>query len=274
MLILYSHKKVVNMGWIDAFIRVKPFWYTSLGLFLFALLCAPFNVELSTILFLFNIALWSRLICMLTPYTKDFEVVDITSIVIALSLGIKPAVIFAVMAMLVSRFFGPMEWWLFTVKDSIALIVSVSLSPFLFSVWGGNFVYTLFTFTAIRYVAYLVSTVFLEPDLIMLEVYYTLASVPVAYIQNTVAGFMLGGYLLGLIGKDIAFHWELPVILLGVLVGSYVLKKSSEEGFGNILNVDNNVKEKRPFVDFYKAILDYLQQDQNQVISNAFPNAT
>ncbi|HDQ15584.1 MAG TPA: hypothetical protein ENN45_00820, partial [Bacteroidetes bacterium] len=173
---------------------------------------------------------------MLTPYTKDFEIVDVTSVVICISLGVWPAIVYAVSAMMVSRIFGPSEWFMFTVKDSIALSVALAIIPWFYFIWNGNMIYMLFTFTALRYFMYMVATVFMEPDCIMLELYYTSISIPVACIQNSIAGSVLGGYLVNLIGSGIRFHWELPGILLLLLGGTYLFRIMSDENIGEWLH--------------------------------------
>ncbi|MBD3163734.1 hypothetical protein GF323_00880 [Candidatus Woesearchaeota archaeon] len=65
--------------------------------------------SISTILLFALISLWSRVPAMATNFTKDVEIVDFFTVMIAINLGGIAGGLYGASIMLISRFLGPVE---------------------------------------------------------------------------------------------------------------------------------------------------------------------
>ncbi len=170
---------------INQFVLWKPIKYVSALIYILILLLLPINTFWSVIMLFGLIAFWSRIPCMISAFTKDLEVVDFFTVLIAIHVGGLFGGLFGLTIMFFSRIFGPREWFLYTLKDALSIFVGGLLSPWLYALWGNNALYTIYTFTVIRYVMYLLLTLILEPEVIGMEIGISISSIFVAYISNT-----------------------------------------------------------------------------------------
>ncbi len=191
---------------LEQIIRFKELKYASLGLFVLSLITIPINTTLSTLFMFAVVGLWSRVPAFLSSFTKDSEIIDFLSFVIALNLGGFYGGLFGASLMLFSRIFAPLEYPGYTIKDAVSLFVSGNAAPFLFFITGGNMFFSMYGFTAIRYIVYLVLTAFFEPQWMMLELGYCFVGIFTAYISNTLTVTVFGDFATNILKTGIEFN--------------------------------------------------------------------
>ena len=198
-------------------IRFKELKYASLGLFLFSLFLIPFNTTLSTLFMFAVVGLWSRVPAFLSSFTKDSEIIDFLSFVISISLGGLAGGLFGCLLMLFSRIFAPLEYPGYTIKDAVALFVSGISAPFIFFLTGGNMLLSMYGFTVVRYIIYILLTAFFEPQWMMLELGYCFLGIFTSYLSNTIMISVFGDFTTNILKTGIGFNFSIFVFIFIVL---------------------------------------------------------
>lgn len=207
----------------------KPLYYATIVIYLFAALEFIIGDGFGMIVLFFLIALWSRIPCLISTFTKDMECIDFFTVMLAINLGGATGGFFGFTAMLFSRIFGPEEWLPFTIKDAFSLLFAGIITPAMYYATGGNFIYTMYGFTIVRYVLYLVFTYFFEREAMMLELGYCAVGIVTAYITNTIYGLYLEPLLSPLFEEGVSLNWGfffvMTLIIVGIVVFSKVLNR-------------------------------------------------
>ncbi|MBW2971621.1 hypothetical protein KY359_01165 [Candidatus Woesearchaeota archaeon] len=193
---------------INQFVLWKPVKITSVIIYIVILLVFPFSQFWATIILFGLICFWSRIPCLISMFTKDLEVIDFFTVALALHIGGVFAGMFAATIMLFSRLFGPNEWYMYTIKDAISLFVCGVLTPLIFLFWG-NQLYTLYTFTIIRYTLFIILTIILEPQYLMLELGLCAACIFEAFLTNTIMNKFFEGPLNSVLENGVVFNFTL-----------------------------------------------------------------
>jgi hypothetical protein len=213
---------------MDQIILWKPLYYTSIVIYVIAILMIIKGSIMGVITLFFLIALWSRIPCMISTITKDLEVVDFFTVFLALQIGGVYGGLFALSVMLVSKIFGPEEWFPYTLKDGVSMLIAGIITPGVYFITGHNLLYTLYAFTIIRYVFYLVLTFLFEREAMGLEMFICLTSVPVAYVSNTILGKFVGPKLSLIFESGMVMDWGIFMFCTAVILGVF--------GFSKLIN--------------------------------------
>ena len=203
---------------INEFVLWEPLKITTVVMFIIVIVLLPFSGFWSVIMLFAIVCLWSRVPCLLSTFTKDFEVVDFFVVMLAIHVGGIFGGIFGILLMLFSRIFGPQEWWLYTVKDGISIMVCGFLTPLFYFVTGGSAINTIYLFTIVRYALYILLTVFLEPDYLGLELSLCAIGALEAYLFNTFIMNTFEEHLSKLFIGGVHFSFGLFAITLGLIV--------------------------------------------------------
>jgi hypothetical protein len=239
----------MSEGLMSQYILWKPVKIVSIIIYSVIFIFYPFNTFWATILLFALIAFWSRIPCLISPFTKDFEVVDFFTVMLAIHVGGIFGGIFGATILLFSRVFGPNEYILYTVKDSICLLVGGILTPFFFSMTGSA-LYTIYLFTAVRYAGYLILTLLIEPQFFMLELGYCAAGIGVAYLSNTLIMKLFEAPLSN--AFEGGLHFDITIFLFATLVifffyGASRFAKWFEQRQVEKARAEGSVYEKFPF---------------------------
>jgi hypothetical protein len=175
-------------------IRMRPLKIATAIMFVLSLGLIPFHPLAATLLMFSIICLWSRIPALISAFTKDLEVIDFFTVFIALNIGGVAGGIFGAANLLFSRLFGPLEWPYYTVKDAISIFAGGFLSPIVF-VYTNDILITMYIFTLIRYALYLLLTVLIEFEALLLEVGICAISIFVAFASNTITVSVFGSVI-------------------------------------------------------------------------------
>lgn len=219
-------------------VRFKELYIASLVLFAIGIILVPINQLYSTLVLFGLVGLWTRIPTFFADFLKDLEQVDFLTIMIALNIGGWIAGWFGMVVMLFSRAFAPLEWPMYTMKDSLCFFVCGNLVPFIYNYWGGNLLLTAYTFTTIRYILYMILTILIEPGAIAIEAMYLTMGAPVAYLVNTGAITFFAPLTAPILKHGVGLNIELISIVLVILLlgaaAEYLnkkyLKKPKKEG--------------------------------------------
>jgi hypothetical protein len=206
---------------INQFVLWKPIKITSAIIYALILILLPFSSFWATILLFALICFWSRIPCLVSVFTKDLECIDFFTVLLAIHVGGVFGGIFGAAIMLFSRIFGPNEWYLYTIKDAIAILIGGLMTPLLF-VLLDNPLYTMYCFTLIRYAVYLILTVMLEPEYLGLELGLCFSGIFVAYFSNTIMMTLFAEPLSKMLAEGVTFDITLFIFATSV-VGFYYL---------------------------------------------------
>ena len=217
---------------IEEIIRFKELKYASLGLFVFSLVLIPFNTTLSAIFMFAVVGLWSRVPAFLSSFTKDSEIIDFLTVVIALNLGGLAGGLFGASMMLFSRIFAPLEYIGYTAKDSVSLFVAGNVVPIIFFITGGNLLFSMYGFTAIRYIVYIILTGIFEPEWLMMEIGYCFIGIFTAYMSNTLVVAVFGDFATNILKTGLGFNTSLFGFIFLVLFFVFFSKIISLIKFG------------------------------------------
>lgn len=210
-------------------IRWGALYYTSIAVLALILLLAFIEPFAATLLSFALLALWSRIPCMTNDITKDLEVVDLFTILIAINVGRFWGGLFGLSIMLVSRLYntgesgGYSETPLYTIIDAFSLFLVGLLAPNIYSLAGNSLVYSLYFSTAFRYfLGYAELAVFVPSEFF----YWLRLVVPAlasAYVANTLAALLLGDYAAGLLKSGLSLPWGLVFLFFIVLATAALL---------------------------------------------------
>lgn len=209
-------------------VRFKELYIASIIIFAVGIALIPLNQFYATLILFGLIGLWSRVPTFFADFLKDFEQVDFLTIMIAVNVDGMTAGIFGMVTMLFARAFAPLEWPLYTVKDSISFFVAGNLTPFFYSFWGHNLFFTAYTFTAVRWLFYLVLTALIESDALGLELGYVAMSIPTAYLINTGAIAFFAPLTAPILKRGFGINAELiamAILILGLATLAQYLNK-------------------------------------------------
>ncbi|MBW3004010.1 hypothetical protein KY328_05155 [Candidatus Woesearchaeota archaeon] len=209
---------------LHQFILWKPLKIVSAIIYAVVVLLIPLSTFWSAVLLFALICLWSRIPCLVSMFTKDFDVIDFFVVMLAIHVGGIFGGLFGAAIMMFSRIFGPNEWFIYTVKDSISIMVCGFLTPLFYSLLGSA-LYAIYAFTALRLALYLILTIFVEPDAIALELGLCSMSVVVAPIYNTIIMKNFEGPLLNVFEGGLHFSWGLFLFATLVIGGFYLFGK-------------------------------------------------
>jgi hypothetical protein len=211
---------------INRFILWKPVKVVSVVAYVIIILLIPLSTFWATIMLFALICFWSRIPCLISDFTKDLEVVDFFTVMLAIHVGGLFAGIFGAAIMMFSRIFGPNEYFLYTVKDSICILIGGLLTPLFFSMTGSA-LYAIYLFTLFRYSFYLVLTLLIEPQLLALEFGECCIGITVAYVTNTYIMKFFEAPLTNLFETGLKFDINLFLFASGIIAFFYIASRFS-----------------------------------------------
>jgi len=223
-LLLTNNKKEKMSDLFEEIILWKPLKVVSLIIYILVILLIPISQFWSVIILFALIALWSRVPCLVSMFTKDLDVVDFFTVMLAIHVGGLFGGIFGFIVMMFSRLFGPNEWFLYTLKDAISIMVSGFLAPLFYNLFGSALL-TLYAFTITRWVLYLGLTALIEPEYMGLELGLCSIGTLKSYLYNTFVMKTFEGALLGVFAGGVHFSIGLFMVATGVIAGFYVVGK-------------------------------------------------
>jgi hypothetical protein len=212
------------MSILDEIVLWKPLKAVSLMIYTIVILLIPISQFWSVIILFALICLWSRLPCLVSMFTKDLDVIDFFVVMLAINIGGLFAGIFGLIIMLFSRIFGPHEYFLYTVKDSISLLICGCLTPAIYAGLG-SMLYTFYAFTIIRYILYVILTLIIEPENIALELGLCLMDLPKVYLYNTFIMSSFEGLLMTVFEGGVHFSLGLFLFATGIVGFFFFLGK-------------------------------------------------
>ncbi len=118
-------------------------------------------------------------------FTKDLDVVDFFVVMLAINVGGVFGGVFGLIIMLFSRIFGPNEWILYTIKDAVSICIGGMLTPWFYSIFENNALYTSYAFTVFRWTLYIILTVIFEFEAMSLEISLCTIGSLKSYLYNT-----------------------------------------------------------------------------------------
>lgn len=226
------------MGIIYEFFSRKIFWGTFklISYLLFFLIVAfyPFHSEFATILLFFYIALWSRIPCMVSDFTKDFDMIDFFSVIIAVNInsvfsGLYAA-IFSSATMMISRLFGPDEELAITLIEIVGFFFASFFTPIVYKLTGNNLLLTMYIFTIQRYGYELIFIAKYFKNLMGLAIMSMIIGAPIAYIMNRFMIIFLAPFFSSVFETGLRFNF--PLFFFGALLtisAHYIEKYMSNE---------------------------------------------
>jgi hypothetical protein len=197
---------------------------TTYFTFFLILVLLPFSRFWATILIFALISLWSRIACLVTDYTKDFDLIDFFSVILAINVGAMFAGLFVIFIMVFSWFFGTHEDPIYTMTDTISMFFGAILSPIFFHI-SGNMLYSMYFFTFIRYTVYIIISInmFGLDRFIIADLPLGAIGLPIAYLTNTFMMKNLGVFFADVISSTgITFSFKL-FLLTSIIVGLFYL---------------------------------------------------
>jgi len=205
----------------------KPLKVVSIMIFLLVIVLLPFSQFWSVIVLFGLICLWSRVPSLASMFTKDFDVVDFFVVMLAIHVGGFFGGVFGFIVMMFSRLFGPNEYFLYTLKDSLGIMIAGFLTPLFYSVTGSALV-SLYAFTVVRWVIYLGLTTVLDPEYMALELGLCSLGTLTSYLYNTFVMKTFEGALLGVFAGGVHFSLGLFIVATGVIGGFYLVGKGAK----------------------------------------------
>jgi hypothetical protein len=170
--------------YINELVLWKPLKITTIVMLVFVVILLPFSGFWAVMMLFAIICLWSRVPCLLSMFTKDLDVVDFFVVMLAINVGGVCGGVFGIFIMLFSRIFGPNEWYLYTIKDGISIMICGFLTPWFYAMTG-SVLYTFYIFTMLRWILFLLLTIVLEPEAMGLELSLCSIGILKSYVYNT-----------------------------------------------------------------------------------------
>ncbi len=169
---------------IEEFVLWKPLKVVSFIMYALVVMLIPISQFWSVIMLFALICLWSRIPCLISMFTKDLDVIDFFVVMLAIHHSGIFAGIFGFSIMMFSRIFGPREWFLYTFKDAVSMMICGFMTP-LFYATSGSALISLYAFTILRWTIYMFLTTILEPEAISLEIGLCSLGALKSYLYNT-----------------------------------------------------------------------------------------
>jgi len=198
-------------------IKWKPFYISSAAIVVLVLLTYSFFPTLSVVLFFALIGLWSRIQCMTNPITKDLEMIDFFSVMIALNVSAFAGAFYAGGLLLFSHFFSKIERPRYAIYDSIALFIAALATPLIYSYLGGNLLLTMYAYSVIRYLVRGVFFLSLWAGELPGLMPSILINIGIAYLTNTVYVLLFGNYITKMFTQGFKIHWGFFLFAIFIL---------------------------------------------------------
>jgi hypothetical protein len=210
---------------LERLILWKPLQKTTLVMYALVFLLAIPAPKAATLMLFGIVALWSRVPAMMTMFTRDTEVVDFFTVIIALHMGPLIAAFFGSGMILFSRIFGPLEDLDYTIKESILFFVGAFFSYYVYTWFGASIMVTMFSFTFIRYSLAPVLDLVTTPGKVFLTLIILTVSAPIAVISNLLLVNIFGESLDVIFAKGAVISWELLLFVTVIIVGFFLVSK-------------------------------------------------
>jgi len=202
--------------WIET-IKWKPFYISSVVIVALVLLTYFFFPTLSVILFFALIGLWSRIPCMTNPITKDLEMIDFFSVMIALNVSAFAGAFYAGGLLIFSHFLSKIERPRYAIYDSIALFIAALATPFVYAYLGQNLLFTMYAYSIIRYVVRGIFFLALWAGELPGMMPSILINIGTAYLTNTVYVLLFGNYITKMFQNGFRIHWGFFAVTISIL---------------------------------------------------------
>lgn len=204
---------------IEKLILWRPLYKTTVVMYCLVFLLALPAPKIATLLLFAIVAMWSRVPAVMTMFTKDVEVVDFFTVMIALNMGPLIAGIFGFSIIFFTKFFGPSEPWDYTIRDALAFFVGGFTTVAVYAITGQNITITMFAFTVVRYTMYPILGLLINPAGVFYDVFLLMLGAPVAVISNLLLLNTIEPTLNKIFAKGTVVSWELFVfVTLTILI--------------------------------------------------------
>ncbi len=232
--------------------------FTTVALYALTILLLPFNAIYATIFLFAIISFWSRLPGVGIPhplfilYNTDF--VDLFALLLAVNLGPHWGITMVVFGNIWSRVCGVHPEWGAVVSDTLSLSTACLFMPFVHPMLGSDILYSMFAFTAIRWVFWQIYDVFVWPQVwanIWHKVALTLIGTPVIFIINGFYASVFGDFFDKLLEKGVQFNWILFFFVTAIITIFYVsvfgFSKSHSKAVKKTVRrvIKNRIKKKK-----------------------------
>lgn len=212
---------------LEGIVLWRLLYYTSIGMFILALILLPFNSILSLIIIFAIIALWSRIPGAALYIFRQLGMHDFFAFVIAVSIGGLAGGLFGLLIMLFSRIFLHDEEFLTDVYHGTSTFLAALSVPFIISLTGTT-VTAFFIYEGILYFIYYAFVLLFSREWIGEEI----AELPFAvFFDFFMNGFFIGvfgGILSNLMTKGITSGWPL-FIFTGIILLFIILSRSGKK---------------------------------------------
>jgi hypothetical protein len=207
----------------------KPLYKTTIVLYLLVLLLAFPAPIAATVLLFAIIAIWSRVPCFISEFTKDLEIVDFTTVVVTIYVGPVVGALFGSGIILGTRLFGPTEMLSYTIRDSICFFFGAFAASFMFAVTGGNVLVTMFSLTFVRYTLYPVLGLLFSPGLFVLDAIILSVSAPVAIMSNLFLVKVFGNSFDTMFEAGATLNWWLFLFVTVIIAVFFIVGRFMEK---------------------------------------------
>lgn len=210
----------------------KHLVYTSIGMFVLTILLIFISPFWAAIMSFAILSLWSRIPAMMTRFTKDFDINDFFSVLIAINVGGFFGASFGIVILWFSRIFSSLEPFEATFEDTVAFLVWIPFMPFVYGLWGGNPVFTLYTFTLLRHTTHVIVAFMLEPNELGHEVVGSIVGVPIGMATNAILANLFADDVSNLTKEGLQLSWTILFFIAAIfiLIGfTRVLQKWTEK---------------------------------------------
>jgi len=184
------------------------------------------------------------------------DIIDVFAVLISINVSPVFGGLFGMVNLVFPKLFGPREYILYTIKDGIGFFFCGLLTPVWYSISGGNLLLTMYIFTVMRYLFYVILTLLIDPEEIGYEIFVCITGFPIAYATNTVHIALFGQALDDLFKQGVQVTWGIFFFVTLVIVG-YIL-------FSKWL-VKYELKKKQKLEELKKNPQKYLEAKQNLV---------
>ena len=130
------------------------------------------------------------------------------------------SVIYCVISSLMSIHYEPKE----VVRFALAAFITMPFMPPLYSYFGNNLLFAMYSFTIISYSIYLLLTIFIMPGQIFDSLRYIFLAIPIAFMTNTLYVKVFGDPMLALFSETMELKLTLPFVIGAILIAITGLK--------------------------------------------------
>lgn len=222
----------------------EPFQVICFALFFLIIILYPFNSKAATIILFGYISLWSRIPTLVSDFTKDLDVLDFFTVIIAVNIpGIFAGLfagIFAFGLWSMGRIFGPDEPLAATISESTAFFFAGILTPVAYYFTGHNLLLTMLIFTSIRYLGIFLMTAMYFRNLLIYTTISLLCGIPIAFTMNKTIIALLGPFFSTVFETGLKFNFPLFLFAIILTIGAYYIPKYMRNKA--IFNKTNNIE--------------------------------